>query len=273
MCLLSWNCRGLGNPRAVRVLRDILKTHQPELIFLSETLSVGNKIAELSSMFGFSNFFSVDRQGRGGGIAVMWKHSTSCEVVDFSQNHIDIVITENSAASWRLTCYYGFSERDRRNAAWDFIRLLASKSQLPWCIFGDFNDLLYASDKKGRHPHPQNLLKGFKTAIEDCLLGEIDLVGGKFTWEKGKGTADWVREKLDRAFPTDLWWHMFPLCTLSVTHSSISVHDPIILNFFNTNVTKKQFRFKFENTWLKEPTFHTEVTKFWKELPSSHLIP
>lgn len=61
MSLLSWNCGGLGSSRAVRVLRDILKSHQPDLVFLSETLLIGNKIVELSLKFGFSNFFSVDR--------------------------------------------------------------------------------------------------------------------------------------------------------------------------------------------------------------------
>lgn len=48
-------------------------------------------------------------------------------------------------------------------------------------FFGDFNDLLYITDKKGRHPHPQRLLDGFKNAIEDCSLTEVDLKGGKFT--------------------------------------------------------------------------------------------
>lgn len=57
MSLLSWNCRGLGTHRAVRILGEILRTHKPDLLFLSETLSVSNKIEELSSKFGFSNFF------------------------------------------------------------------------------------------------------------------------------------------------------------------------------------------------------------------------
>lgn len=43
---------------------------------------------------------------------------------------------------------------------------------------------------------------------------------------------------------------MFPLCTLTVFHAIISDHEPIKLNLFNTAITKKQFRFKFENTWL-----------------------
>lgn len=41
----------------------------------------------------------------------MWKHTMLCEVVDSSQNHIDIVVTEGSTASRRLTCYYDFPER------------------------------------------------------------------------------------------------------------------------------------------------------------------
>lgn len=227
MSLLSWNYRGLGNPHAVRVLRDMLKSHKPDLVFLSETLSVSNKIEELSSRFGFSNFFSVDRQGRGGGIEVMWKQSMKCEVFDSSSNHVDIIATEGSSITWRLTCYYGFPERERRREAWDFLRLLASKSQLPWCIIGDFNNLLCISDKKGKHPHPLSLLNGFKQTIEECLLLEVELTGGSFTWEKSKGTQDWVRERLDRAFATDSWWHLFPMCTLLVFHAVVSNHDPI----------------------------------------------
>lgn len=44
-------------------------------------------------------------------------------------------------------------------------------------MFGDFNDLLYESDKMGNHPHPQNLMEGFRAAIDDCELAEIDLEG------------------------------------------------------------------------------------------------
>lgn len=198
MNLLSWNCRGLGTQSAVRVLGVMLNSYKPDLVFLSETLSVSNKIEEISSKFGFPNFFSVDRQGRGGGIAVLWKHTMACEIFESSSNHIDILVSQNNVVSWRLTCYYGFPERERRAEAWDFLRLLATKSPLPWCIFGDFNDLLSNDDKKGKHLHPQNLLSGFKKAIDDCNLIEVDLSGWAFTWEKSKGTQDWVRERLDR---------------------------------------------------------------------------
>ncbi|XP_074346129.1 uncharacterized protein LOC141684888 [Apium graveolens] len=273
MILVGWNYRGVGQPRTVRVLKDVIRSQKPDLLFLSETLAVRNKIEALASKLGFTNFFSVDRVGRSGGLVIFWKHNMSCAVMSSSQNHIDLEVKEGRNLCWKLTCFYGFPERERRQESWDFIRSLASSSQLPWCIFGDFNDMLYLEDKKGKHLHPQRLLNGFKSAIEDCNLSELELKGGNFTWEKSKGTSDWVREKLDKAFATDSWWHMFPLCTLSVSHTIVSDHDPINIELVNTVISKKQFRFKFENTWLKEAKFQTKVAEFWKSLPAVHLLP
>ena len=39
MNLLAWNCRGLGNCRAVQELVDIVQAQGPEIVFLSETWS------------------------------------------------------------------------------------------------------------------------------------------------------------------------------------------------------------------------------------------
>lgn len=83
---------------------------------------------------------------------------------------------------------------------WEFIRRLANLSPLPWCIWEDFNDLPYVSNKKGNIPHPQNLLDGFRSVIEDCHLLEVELSGGEYTWEKIRGTNYLVRQRLNRLF-------------------------------------------------------------------------
>lgn len=140
MKLLSWNCRGLGNPRTVRVLRDLIKSQKPDLLFLSETLVDNNVVDNLAPKFGFTSHVSVARVGRGGGLAVMWRRNLKCSVIDSSQNHVNLVMMEGNAPSWRLTCFYGYPERTRRRDSWNFIRQLASQSHLPWCVFGDFND-------------------------------------------------------------------------------------------------------------------------------------
>lgn len=273
MNLLSWNCRGLGNPRTVRILGDVVTSLKPVFLFLAETKVDSGKIEELCVKYGFAKCFAVNIVGQGGGLAVMWKSNLECEVQDSSNNHIDVTFFEKSIPSWRLSCFYGMPERDKRHESWDLLRQLAVKYTMPWCVFGDFNDLLYATDKKGVHPHPQACLEGFRLAVEDCNLVELDLVGGEFTWEKSKGKSTWVRERLDRAFAVNEWWHKFPLCTLKVIHTTCSDHDPIQLSLFDTTVSRKQFRFRFENSWLKEPAFKEEMANVWKSLPTMNILP
>lgn len=111
------------------------------------------------------------------------------------------------------------------------IHNLVSLSRLSWCILGDFNDLMYVADKKGNVPHPQSLLNDFCSTIEECHLSELDLNGGSFTWEKSRGSKNWVREKLDKAFATQSWWCRFPLCKFKDIQVSCSNHNSIQLEF------------------------------------------
>lgn len=114
MILLSWNCRGLGNLRTVRILGDLTKSLNFAFVFLPETLVEKSVIAELCSKLGFADFFAVYRVGQRGGLAVSWKHTVDCTIMAHSNNHIDVHFIENNVPIWRLTCYYEFHERSRR---------------------------------------------------------------------------------------------------------------------------------------------------------------
>lgn len=74
----------------------MVKSHKPDLLFFFEALADSNKIEALASKLSFLNFFSVDNQGRGGGLAVFWKHNMVLNVFDSSFNHIDIRIKERN---------------------------------------------------------------------------------------------------------------------------------------------------------------------------------
>lgn len=272
MKILSWNCRGLGNSRAVRALGDLVKSRKPNILFLIETLSTSDRIKKLSSKLGYDNVWIIDCIGRSGGLALLWDRSIQCSVFDSDINHIDAHILKNNTPVWRLTGFYGFSERSRRKDSWEFLKVLANKSSLPWCIVGDFNDMLKEEDRLGNHKHHQALLDGFKQTVEKCDLIEMDLTGGKYTWEKGRGTTDWIRSRIDRAFATTSWWQLFPLCKLSLHHVIYSDHDPIQVELCSTKHSKKSFRFRFENTWLKEKSFHEEVSNHWKKLAPTQFL-
>lgn len=96
---------------------------------------------------------------------------------------------DSQVGRWRLTGYYGYANRAHRRHSWDLLRQLAGLSQLPWCILGDFNDLLSPDDKWGRCDHPPYLMTGFRNVILDAHLIDIDMVGYPFTWRFGLGPS------------------------------------------------------------------------------------
>jgi hypothetical protein len=154
MIILSWNCRGLSVPSAIPNLRNIAQGHKPDILFLSETLSKAQKMENIRVMLKYDYCLSIDVEGRSGGLAIMWKDSVRCRVMNYSRNFINIIVEDEEKGDWRLTCYYGYPERSRRRMSWDLLRELRDMSTLPWCVIGDFNDLLSQEDKKGLLPHP-----------------------------------------------------------------------------------------------------------------------
>lgn len=66
-----------------------------------------------------------------------------------SLHFIDFEVENEFVGRRRYTGFYGCLERGRRHESWNTIRTLASKSDLPWYIIGDFNDLMFADENKG----------------------------------------------------------------------------------------------------------------------------
>lgn len=112
---------------------------------------------------------------------------------------------------------------------WDLMRELRDMSNLPWCIIGDFNDLLTREDKQRIHPHLSRLCVGFKNAVGDCDLISIKLEGHHFIWIRSRRTSQVIEERLERAMENIGWldiFHNVQLLSLLTSHSD---HSPIIV--------------------------------------------
>lgn len=160
MIALSWNCRGLGHPVAVPFLCELVKVQKPDVIFLCETLSFSNKIEDVCVCLHYDCAFTINCIGRSGGLCVLWKSSANCSTVSFSQNHIDVAISDVDG-NWRFTGFYGFPKRARRRLSWDLLRKLANVINLSWVVMGDFNNLLSSTDKKSGVVYLISYIRGF----------------------------------------------------------------------------------------------------------------
>jgi len=134
MKIISWNCRGVGSPHTVPRLKYIVRVYKPDILYLCETITNSDKTEELRYVLGFDSCFTVNRQGRSGGLVLFWKSTVNCSITNYSNNHIDAEVVDMSKGKWRLTRYYGFPENSRRKDAWQFY----DNCQIPLVCLGAF---------------------------------------------------------------------------------------------------------------------------------------
>uniref|UniRef100_A0A803NYG3 Endonuclease/exonuclease/phosphatase domain-containing protein n=1 Tax=Cannabis sativa TaxID=3483 RepID=A0A803NYG3_CANSA len=265
MNTLSWNCRGLGNPRAIQFLTDICVQKKPNFLFLCETLSKKDVMDRIKNKLGFDSCFVVEAQGRKGGLALLWKNSDDAHLLGYSDNHIDIEIHSSGSARWRLTGFYGEPNRTLRDRTWQLLKSIAPSSPLPWCIIGDFNNIASQDEKQGGRSYPSYLLTGFQDVIRHCCLFDLKLHGYAFTWERGRGTAHHVEIRLDKALVTQHWLDLFPNAILSNCDFSSSDHTPIFLQPEISSCVNQLKLFRYENAWSREPYCQQIVKSCWEE--------
>jgi hypothetical protein len=108
MSLLSWNCRGLEQPRTVRELICLVYIFCPKLVFLSETRQQKDRVRNLRTRVGLNNCFVVDGEGKGGGLTLYWDDSIKIDIISFGRHHIGTLIWDGERhAAWRGTFVYG----------------------------------------------------------------------------------------------------------------------------------------------------------------------
>lgn len=100
-------------------------------------LTNGEKIKKLCTKFGFTDCWSVDCNGRSEGLAILCAMSVQCKVADWSSNHIDVYFMKDNNTSWRMSGFFGYPERMQMRESWEFIKNLATKCTLLWCIVGN----------------------------------------------------------------------------------------------------------------------------------------
>lgn len=205
MKTLSWNCRGLGSPQAVRALKRLVRTFSPHIMFLQETFLHQSEVEKLRITLRYDGLVCVDCSGRfrSGGLALLWKSSHDISLHFCSLNHIDVTVAEPiTNEKWRFTGIYGFPDESQRPKTWDLLRKLRPLSSLPWLCAGDFNEILFNSEKKGGVPKSLNQLQVFHDAVNECFFQDMGFEGYPFTWSNGREGEANVQLRLDRAFST-----------------------------------------------------------------------
>lgn len=205
MCLLSWNCQGLGRPREVQELVCMVQTHRPKVVFLSETRQNQGFVENIKWRIGLRGCLAVNGIGKGGGIALFWDESVNVTIKSYNLRHIDAVITEQNQDPWRATFVYGEPKAQDRHLMWTLLRRIKQNTSDPWLMIRDFNEAMWQSEHLSQNRRSETQMREFRSVLSDCDLHDLGFHGIPWTYDNMQRGDRNVRVRLDRAVASPEW--------------------------------------------------------------------
>lgn len=210
----------------VGALTSLVRKYSPEILFLSETKSNQSEIRRVQDKLGFDKSLCVEARGRAGGLALFWVKEVEVMERKVEDHFMDVFVRSDGGRKWRLTGLYGWSESGQKYRTWEMINSLGNGCSLPWVIGGDFNEVLFSSEKRGGNVCDSNNMAAFHDCLDKNGLKDIDSLGHPFTWNNRR-TEGYIEEKLDRCVSNDTWGSLFPGAFVDIITWDGSDHSPL----------------------------------------------
>ncbi|KAB1671580.1 hypothetical protein, partial [Gossypium barbadense] len=238
MKFMCWNCRGMGNPAKIRELKQLIRAHNPDIIFLSETKMNGNDF----------------RRGRSGGLALMWKEGINVSIQSFSKHHIDSIVNLENNKIMRVTGFYGHANPSLRHSSWDILRRVGDSVREDWV-------------KEGGRRGVQAQMNDFKAVMDDLALVDIKPDSGWFTWVNNRSGGGLVKERIDRFLSSVSLVENFPFIATKMVRQSQSDHDAILLDLWGRrpkdHPNDHRLSFKFDVCWADDREAKKIIGSAW----------
>ncbi|XP_042966793.1 uncharacterized protein LOC122300311 [Carya illinoinensis] len=218
------------------------KEKKPKIMFLIETLLVTSKLEGVRKRVGLENCFGVDPVGRSGGLAMLWSGDLVVEIQNYSRWHINAwVENEVTNQRWLFTGFYGHPETAKRNMSWELLCSLKPPVLTPWCVAGDFNELVSQSEKFGGRQRGEAQMCRFREALEVNDLCDLGYKGDKFTWSNRHIDDTFTKERLDRCVANSSWREIFNHVWVETLPARSSDHKPLVVGLSTIQLRRQRY--------------------------------
>ncbi|KAL7212909.1 hypothetical protein ACSBR2_015580 [Camellia fascicularis] len=255
--------QGLGRPLTVQILRGLVSTHRPTVVFLMETKNKEARLERIRRGLHFPNKCYVNPEGLSGGLALWWSDSVHLDIRFTSRNLIKgSFLNSFSHCSLSVLFVYAPPQKGLRRCFWSMFERMIHDNQYPLLCIGDFNEIGSTWEKQGGAECRMSQLQFFSHLLSECALMDLEFKGVPYTWSNNQLGADNVRERLDRAVATVEWRTLFPCAQVFHELHFGSDHCPLILNCCYP-LKKIPRIFKFETMWTTSPHCEDVIRAKW----------
>ncbi|XP_016165197.1 uncharacterized protein LOC107607809 [Arachis ipaensis] len=183
--------------------------------------------------------------GSSGGLLVIWNETTfklyNCYKGDRWLCLEGVVVKDNFHCA--ICLVYGPHERAEKTSMWEELSYIVGLCQVPFCFFGDFNEILHLEEKKGATTLSVSAAE-FRTWINDM---------------EGQSCS-----RIDRSLVSLGWLDVYPETRLRSGPRGLSDHCPLIMEDFRRFDGPRPFRSM--DSWFTHEGFLRMVKKECREL-------
>ncbi|KAK4265131.1 hypothetical protein QN277_026221 [Acacia crassicarpa] len=260
MNVMIWNSRGIGSKSFPSLVRELKQYYKLDFLAILETRSDMIKTERRIRSLGFNNYSFIAAKGYSGGIWCLWEQgSRKVEVVEQQKQFIHFSVKDVRRKQWFLTVVYASPNRLLRRTLWTDLFRINESIQGPWCIGGDFNATLFATERRSYATSKLSSDPEFCRWADDIQMVDLGFDGPAFTWERGSSEA-----RLDRIFANEAWCTQFMDAKVLHLPWYKSDHRPLLLRMERRlpgEPTQRPFR--FIASWVLHDTFNDMVKEEW----------
>ncbi|XP_039054493.1 uncharacterized protein LOC120196868 [Hibiscus syriacus] len=170
--------------------------------------------------------------------------------------------------------FYGHSAWSDKKHNCEVISHLASTSSLPWCLGGDFNEIIHPDEKRGGQKPVRFHMEEFQHCLRGADLWDIRPKIGWFSWASGTRAKSFVYERIDRFVAKNDWRLLFSECYVETIPTALSDHSTISLSLDGaiTSCSPMKDYFKFDVCWANEDQCRNIVHRVWENNEDSFSV-
>ncbi|RVX04307.1 Beta-arabinofuranosyltransferase RAY1 [Vitis vinifera] len=261
MKIISWNVRGLGSRNKRRMVKDFLRSENPDVVMIQETKKEICDRRFVGSVWTARNkdWVALPASGASGGILIIWdSKNLRREEVVLGSFSISVKFSLDGCGPLWISAVYGPNSPSLRKDFWVEIFDIYGLTYPLWCVGGDFNVIRRSSEKMGGSSLTPSM-RDFDSFIRECELLDPPLRNASFTWSNMQESP--VCKRLDRFLYSNEWGLLFPQGLQEALIRRTSDHWPIVMdtNPFMWGLTP----FRFENMWLQHTNFKENFRDWW----------